>query len=105
MVKHNAKLDQIFGALADPTRRTIIRQLMEAPRIASELGTPRRISSPAISKHLRVLERSGLVRGTKKGRFVEYRLTGPAFIEAVIWLTAMRSFWDQRFTNLKKRVS
>ena len=90
----------MFAALADPTRRAILTRLRSGPATVAELGDPFDISGPAVSKHLRVLERAGLVR---RGRVAQSR---PAHLEAApmkdvaAWTEEFRTFWDQRYERL-----
>jgi DNA-binding transcriptional ArsR family regulator len=93
-------LSLIFAALADPTRRAILTRLRDGPATVTELGAPFDMTGPAISKHLRVLERGGLVR---RGRVAQSR---PAALDAqpikqvAAWTEEFREFWDQRFDRL-----
>lgn len=93
-------LSLIFAALADPTRRAILTRLLDGPATVTELGAPFDMTGPAISKHLRVLERSGLIR---RGRVAQSR---PAALDAqpmkqvAAWTEQFREFWDERFDRL-----
>lgn len=93
-------LSVIFGALADPTRRAILARLANGPASVGELAEPFEMSGPAISKHLRVLERAGLVT---RGREAQWR---PASLEATPlkqvaeWSEGYRQFWDQSYGRL-----
>ena len=83
MVTNSRQLDSVFGALSDATRRAILAELAHGERTVGELAEPFEISRPAISKHLRVLERAGLVRGEKIGPQVHYVLVPDRLQECV----------------------
>lgn len=104
MVTSNQVLDRTFGALADPTRRAIISRLALGDATVSELATPFQISRPAISKHLRVLERAGLVRTARDGRASRCGLDGAAMREAAEWIDGYRAFWTGRLDALARHV-
>jgi len=94
------QLDTTFAALADATRRTILARLMLGEATVTELAAPFTMSQPAISKHLKVLERAGLV---SRGRDVHRRpvkLEAKPMEEAAEWLEAYRKFWEARFEAL-----
>ena len=106
MVKSQRALDATFAALADPTRRAIVGRLAHGPASAGELAGPFDVSLPAISRHLRVLERAGLLVREREGRLHRCRL-GPAPLdEAAKWIGRYRRFWEQQLdaleTHLKK---
>jgi DNA-binding transcriptional ArsR family regulator len=87
MVEHNNdKLDNIFQALADPTRREIVRLITSNDRTVSELAAPFDMSLAAISKHIKVLERAGLLSKTTKGRTNICRLNPDSLSSAIEWL-------------------
>jgi DNA-binding transcriptional ArsR family regulator len=101
MVKHApARLDAVFSALADPTRRAIVEQLAEGERSVSELAEPFDVSLPAVTKHLRVLEGAGLLAHRKEGRVRHCRLVAEPMSEALAWIERYRVFWDARFDAL-----
>ena len=85
-------LGAVFGALADPTRRGILEQLAHGPRPIPALSEPFDMSAPAISKHLRVLEASGLITRTKVGRVTFCQLTRKPFAKAHEWLSQHQDF-------------
>jgi DNA-binding transcriptional ArsR family regulator len=93
-------LSLIFAALADPTRRAMLTRLRRGPATVSEIGEPFDMTGPAVSKHLRVLERAGLVT---RGRVAQSR---PATLHAepmkavAEWAEEFREFWDQRYDRL-----
>ncbi|MBO6902162.1 MAG: winged helix-turn-helix transcriptional regulator [Rhizobiaceae bacterium] len=95
-----ADLDAIFAALADPTRRAILTRLSSGDASVNELAAPFEMSQPAVSKHLRVLERAGLVvRAIDRQKRPAALNAGP-MAEAVLWLTEFRDFWSQSFDQL-----
>ncbi len=103
MVKHSdLVLNRVYGALADATRRLILEQLAAQEMSVSEVAGPFRISLPAISRHLRVLESANLLAREKQGRSITCRLAAPALLSAGEWLTGYRGFWEQRFEALDK---
>jgi len=97
---HEGRLDLVFGALADPTRRAILTRLAEGDANASELGAPFAISQPAISRHLRVLESAGLVSRQRRATARFSHLEAGPLREATEWLTRYREFWDESFDRL-----
>ena len=98
-------LDAVFSALADPTRRAILVRLSEGDASVGELAQPFEMSQPAISKHLKVLERAGLVsRGIDRQRRPA-RLNAAPMAEAVEWMTEFRKFWEESFDQLDDLLS
>ena len=93
-------LDAAFAALADPTRRAIVSRLAHGDATVTELADPFSISLPAISKHLKVLERSGLVSRRRDAQFRPCHLEAGALDGALDWITTNRRIWDQRFEKL-----
>jgi DNA-binding transcriptional ArsR family regulator len=103
MVKHAEapdRLDAVFMALADPTRRAIVTRLSRGECSVSELAEPFPVSLPAVTKHLRVLERAGLLAHHKAGRVRRCRLVPEAMREADEWIGHYRVFWDRRLDSL-----
>ncbi len=101
MVKHSVSaLDRVFHALAHPARRTMLNRLMEGERNLTELAEPLRMSFPAVSKHVRVLERACLVRRRVVGRTHLCRLEGKPLAQANQWLEGYREVWDTNFQRL-----
>jgi DNA-binding transcriptional ArsR family regulator len=101
MVQYRADaLDHIFKALGDPTRRRIVRQLHSQERSISELAEPLEMTLTAASKHIRVLERAGLVVRSKRGRTQYCRLNLHPLAAAHDWLSAYRQMWDEQFDKL-----
>jgi DNA-binding transcriptional ArsR family regulator len=95
MVYHRkTTLDHTFGALADPTRRSILASLTAGDRCVTDLARPFAMSLPAISKHLRVLEQAGLVRRERHGRTHRVRLAAAPMHEAARWIEDYRRFWE-----------
>jgi DNA-binding transcriptional ArsR family regulator len=94
------RLDATFAALADPTRRAIIARLAKGEASVTELAAPFRMSQPAISKHLKVLERAGLVVGDRDAQRRPRRLDARPLAEARAWLEEYRRFWEASFTRL-----
>jgi DNA-binding transcriptional ArsR family regulator len=93
-------LDAIFAALADPTRRAILARLAHGEAAVAELAEPFDMSQPAISKHLKVLERAGLVRRGRDAQRRPRRLEARPLAEATDWLENYRRFWESRFEQL-----
>lgn len=94
------RLDATFAALADPTRRAILAQLSAGEASVLELARPFAISQPAISKHLRVLERAGLISRTRDAQRRPCRLRAAPLKEANRWLEGYRQLWEERFERL-----
>jgi DNA-binding transcriptional ArsR family regulator len=93
-------LDRMFAALADPTRRAILARLAAGDATVTELAAPFEMSQPAISKHLKVLERAGLVTRGRDAQRRPVRLEAAPLKAATDWLEAYRSFWERRYRNL-----
>lgn len=96
-----ASLNETFSALGDPTRRAILHQLAAGETTLSELAQPFGMSQTAVSRHVRVLERAGLVRMEKRGRTRHCRLDAAPMYAAADWLQAYAPFWEEALTNLK----
>ena len=88
------RLDVVFSALADPTRRAILAQLASSAASVAELAAPFAMSQPAISKHLRVLERAGLVSRSRDAQRRPRRIEATPLAAAAAWLEGYRSLWD-----------
>ncbi len=95
-----ASLDRLFHALSDATRRRLLTQLTLGPAKVTDLARPFRMSLPAVSKHLRILEDAGLVSRAVDGRVHRMRLTGEPLHAVEIWLDPFRSYWDQTLRSL-----
>ena len=101
MVQYRSpSLDRIFHALAHPARRALLRRLTEGERNLTELAAPLRMSFPAASKHVRVLERARLVRRRVVGRTHLCRIDAGPLAEANEWLENYRQFWEGNFQRL-----
>lgn len=95
--------DDVFDALADPTRRRIVERLGRAPATAGELADHFPVTRQAIVKHLALLESAGLVEGMRDGRRVVYTLTPAPFAEAARWMHDVGVAWDRRLERLSTR--
>jgi DNA-binding transcriptional ArsR family regulator len=104
MAKYGA-LDDVFVALADPTRRAVIRRLGEGPASVSELARPFAITLPSFLKHVRMLESSGLVRTAKSGRVRICTLDRERLALVDGWLSEQRRVWDARTDRLARFVT
>ena len=104
MVKHNTQLDLTFSALADPTRRAILSRLAEGDVSVGELAQPFAMSLPAVSKHLRVLERAGLLKQDPQGRVRRCKLQAAPMREAAEWVQRYRRFWTRQLDALAEFV-
>ena len=93
-------LSTIFSALADPTRRAILARLAAGEASVTELAEPFEMSMPAISKHLKVLERAGLIARGREAQWRPCRLEAEPLKEAADWLESYRRFWEQSFDRL-----
>ncbi len=101
MVKYRSNdLDATFGALADATRRGILEQLSHGDSSVTKLAEPYDISLPAISKHLRVLEKAGLLSQEKDGRVRRCRLDAGPMKEVSDWVSRYQRFWEQQLDSL-----
>ena len=94
------RLDATFAALADPTRRAILARLASGEASVTELAEPFAMTQPAISKHLKVLERAGLISRGRDAQKRPRRLEAAPLAEATQWLEAYRQFWEGRFQQL-----
>ena len=93
-------LDVTFAALADPTRRAILSRLASGEASVTELAKPFAMSQPAISRHLKVLERAGLISRGRDAQRRPRRLEAKPLAEAAVWLENYRQFWEVRFQHL-----
>ncbi|MBE7490233.1 MAG: winged helix-turn-helix transcriptional regulator [Planctomycetes bacterium] len=93
-------LDSVFAALADPTRRAILARLARGEASVVELARPFAISQPAISKHLKVLERAGLIARGRRAQSRPCRLRARPMARALDWLEKYRRFWETNFARL-----
>lgn len=95
-------LDRVFGALSDGTRRAILARLAEGPAKVTDLAAPFAMSLPAVSKHLKVLERAGLIARDRQGRLHHCSLQAGAMDEARDWMDWVRTFWEGRLDRLDR---
>jgi DNA-binding transcriptional ArsR family regulator len=96
------RLSLTFAALADPTRRKILSRLMSGARSVNDLAAPHDMSLPAISKHLKVLERSGLIARSREAQTRPCRLKAAPLKEAVDWMEQYRRHWEERLDRLEE---
>lgn len=97
--------DPVFSALADPTRRAVIRYLSERPSMtATELAEVLPVTRQAIARHLAELEEAHLVAGTRVGRENRFRLTPAPMADAVSWMTSVGARWDERLSALSEHL-
>lgn len=101
MVEQSPRLDAVFHALADPTRRAMLGQLAERELTIGELATPFSMSFAGASKHVRVLENAGLVTRTIQGRTHLCRLQAARLAEANAWLRRYERFWNEKLDTLE----
>jgi DNA-binding transcriptional ArsR family regulator len=94
-------LDAVFSALADPTRRAIVAQLAQGEISVKELSLPHRISGPAVTKHLKVLQNAGLVARSKRAQQRPCRLMPKPLKEATDWMEQYRALWEARLDRLE----
>jgi len=98
-------LDLLFGALADATRRGIVERLAVGEATVTELAAPFSISLPAISRHLKVLERASLITRSQQGRWRSARLSPIALASAATWLSLQERLWAERFDRLDDHLA
>jgi len=96
----SAELSAVFSALADPTRRAILARLSEGEAPVKELAAPFDLSGPAITKHLNVLERAGLISRGREGQMRPCRLEPHALAPAADWIDQYRALWDEQLDRL-----
>ncbi len=103
MVEYESpELDRTFGALSDPTRRRILAQLAEGEDCVTALAAPHAMSLAAVSKHLIVLEKAGLVKRQRNGRVHSLRLEARPMQEALAWIDRYRTFWEGNLDQFEK---
>ena len=101
MVKYSPEtLNRTFAALADPTRRRILAHLARGDRCVTDLARPHAMSLPAVSKHLRVLEKAGLLRRRRYGRVHQLKLEAKPMQQAIGWIEEYRKFWEGSLDRL-----
>lgn len=106
-LKQNASTDRlsmIFMALADPTRRRILELLSKGDATVNELAKPFSVSLPAISKHLKVLERAGLISRGRNAQWRPCRLEAEALKEGADWMNQYRQLWEESLSNLEEYI-
>src|SRR5262245_65352793 len=99
------QLNAVFAALADPTRRAILARLTEGDANVSELAAPFRVSQPAISRHLKVLERAGLISRTRRRTARLSHLEAEPLRQATVWLAGYRDYWEQSYERLEELLA
>jgi DNA-binding transcriptional ArsR family regulator len=99
------ELTRTFGALADPTRRSILSRLAEGEATVNELAGPFEMSQQAISKHIQVLERAGLVTRTRRAQYRPCRLAPEPLDAALGWIARHRQLWEERFDRLDEHIA
>lgn len=104
VIGYRRRLDEVFQALADPIRREMLSLLTRGEATAGELGAPFRISQPAASKHIRMLERAGLVSRQVDGRVHRLRLVSKPLREAEAWISRHRQFWEGSLDSLGRAL-
>jgi DNA-binding transcriptional ArsR family regulator len=104
-VAQTNQLSAVFSALADPTRRAILAELAEHNATVTELTAPLPISMPAVSRHLKVLERAALISRTQSGKWRASQLEAAPLREAADWIERYRRFWDASLTRLDAHLA
>ncbi|MDP9363255.1 MAG: metalloregulator ArsR/SmtB family transcription factor [Chloroflexota bacterium] len=103
--RESGSLDEVFSALADPTRRAIVARLAKGPATVSELAAPFAMSLPAVAMHLRVLEAAGLIASEKAGRTGHCRLLDERLNEVEEWIAVHRVVWERQFDALETHLA
>jgi DNA-binding transcriptional ArsR family regulator len=104
MAQHQERLDTIFQALADPTRRAVLGRLGQGPASISALAAPFDMALPSFMKHIQLLEGSGLIRTRKEGRVRTCAISETSFTAVEAWLSAQRALWETRTDRLEAFV-
>ncbi|MET7946855.1 metalloregulator ArsR/SmtB family transcription factor [Micromonospora sp. NPDC005324] len=99
------QLSAVFSALADPTRRAILAELADRDATVTELTAPLPISMPAVSRHLKALERAGLISRTRSGKLRMSRIEAAPLREAAEWIERYRRIWDTSLTRLDAHLA
>jgi DNA-binding transcriptional ArsR family regulator len=105
MAKHEPDLSLLFHALADPTRRSMLRRLAEGPATVTELANPTGLRLPTVMRHLAVLEEAGLVATSKDGRVRSCAIVPEALAPVRTWLDEQRALWEARLERLDDFVT
>lgn len=100
MPYQSAKIDRVFHALSDPTRREVVKRLSRGPAAVSKLAKGFDMALPSFTQHLGVLEKSGLVRSKKQGRVRTYFLVPGPLEKAETWIARQRNMWEKRLDQL-----
>src|SRR5437762_13979208 len=98
-------LDAVFGALSDPTRRAILARLTEGDLTVAELAAPFKVTQPALSRHLKVLEGAGLISRSRRATARLSHLEAEPLREATAWLARYQAYWDERFEQLDELLA
>ena len=98
------QLDKVFSALSNPVRRDILEKLMEGSMNVGDLSQPLPISAPAISRHLKVLEETGLIRHEKQTQYRIYSINMDGFTETLKYVEQYRKYWNQQFDRLDQQL-
>lgn len=98
-------LDRVFFALSDPVRRALLEQLDDAPALVSELAAPFEMSLQAVSRHIQVLVRAGLVQQERTGRIARCRLEAEPLFSAAVWMNRYTKYWQAQFETLAAIVT
>jgi DNA-binding transcriptional ArsR family regulator len=96
-----AKLDKVFGALSDTTRRQILEKVKDGAVTVMELASDFNMSLPAVSKHLKILDSAGLLKRKKKGRFIYCKYHPATIGVAISWISRQNRFWKESFDSLE----
>ena len=105
MSRDDARIDAVFAALSDPTRRSVMRELARADHLtATELAETMPVTRQAVVKHLQVLNRAGLATATRDGREVHYSFTPDPLADAARWLADEGAAWDDRLDRLRSQL-
>src|SRR4051812_41372205 len=99
------QLDLVFGALADPTRRALLTRLTQGEASVAELAAPFHVSQPAISRHLKVLERAGLPPGPRRATARLSHLRAEPLRQATVYLAGYREYWEQSYERLEELLA
>jgi DNA-binding transcriptional ArsR family regulator len=104
MAKFSTDLDRAFSALADPTRRAIVSRLCDGPKSVTELSEPFELALPSLLKHVRVLERSGLISSEKIGRIRTCKIEQRALHATEAWIHQHISTWEKRLDRMEAHI-
>jgi DNA-binding transcriptional ArsR family regulator len=105
MPNYSPRLEHVFRALADPTRRAVLEQLNRGPAPMSELARPFRMALPSFAQHMDLLEECGLVNSRKRGRVRTYSLSPKPLQAAESWLVSQRALWERRLDQFDAYVA